>query len=67
MWLPHLCPPCCGASAPHGDGDGGVGVGVALLSYKERDGGKGGMGAGSGCCVVLSPRALPHTKVLYLE
>lgn len=38
-----------------------------LSCCKERDGGKRDTGAGSGCCVVLIPRVLPHTEVLYLE
>lgn len=41
--------------------------GGPLSCCKERDRGKRDTGMGSGCCVVLSPRVLPHTEVLYLE
>lgn len=63
LWLPHLYSPCCSAGALHGDGGGGE----PLSCCKERDGGKRDTGAGSGYCVVLIPRVLPHTEVLYLE
>lgn len=43
------------------------GGGEPLSCCKERDGGKRDTGTGSGCCVVLIPRVLPHTEVLYLE
>lgn len=63
MWLPQLCHPAAVQVPFMGMGGGGE----PLSCCKERDGGKRDTGTGSGCCVVLIPRVLPHTEVLYLE